>query len=583
MGTRTPMLLLGACSLLVPGAAWAAEGAEVVGAVTLVAPLVAIALALITKKVIPSLAVGVVLGAVVASGFVFRDAAWLLVGFVADAVLNMDHFAIALFSVLVAAMVGLVSRAGGTRAMVELLLRTARGPRGAQLASWLGGIAVFFDDYANCLVVGHAMGPLFDRHRVSRAKLAFLVDATAAPVASLALISTWVGYELGFIESALGITGGEALGIFLRSLPYRFFSLLMLIFALVIALSGRDFGAMLRSENAPEAPREPSGEAEALPGASAWLAILPILTLVGVSFAWLVVDGAAHMGQDTTLLGLLGEADPYRAILGGSLVSLVVAILLLVGTRSVRPGRLGSWAWAGVRPVLGALGVLYLAWALGDAVGACHTAEYLSGALDGRLPAWTLPGVAFAVAAGTSFATGSSFGTMGLVLPLALPMAAALPDQGAEVVPLTTAAVLCGAVIGDQGSPISDTTLLSALGSGTEMLVHFRTQLPYVLVVGGVALAMGFLPAGLGISPLLLLLAGAALLTGLVLLLGRPPAPVPVTPELTPAPLPSVPPSTQRSQPRISRPSLTSLSPGLLQSIEDLVDVEARPHLGEEE
>jgi Na+/H+ antiporter NhaC len=539
------------------------------GVLTLLAPLVAISAALATKKVVPSLFAGSAVGALVASDWRPIDAIHALASYVANAlgfvaadegvavadlsapgqaahgvlsaliirdeaiiwVFESDHLIISAFSLLVAATVGVMTAAGGTRALVQSLSRVAKGPRGAMVTTWLAGMVVFFDDYANCLVVGNAMGPLCDRFQVSRAKLAYIVDSTAAPIASLALVSTWVGYEVGLLDEALkaaGSTDVSAFSVFLYALPYRFYSIFTIFFVGAIALSGRDFGPMLvEEEKARNRPPVAVDGMRARRRASLWLAALPVFTLVGLTFALMIWTGRANLGeavQEARLFEILGEADAYWSMFMGALVSYVLAAILALGFGALRMGGIALSSWNSARAVLEALLILYLAWTLGSAIGDTNAAEFLSKLLSGTLPPVALPAVTFLLAAATAFATGTSFGTMSILIPLTVPLA--LLMTGGELNHIlygSTAAVLAGACLGDHASPISDTTVLSALGSNVDIVTHVRTQLPYAVAAGLVSMVVGYIPAGFGVTPWILLPAGGAMSVLVVLLLGRQP------------------------------------------------------------
>lgn len=618
--------------------------------------LVAVILALSTRRVVLSLLFGVAAGAVVAhldqvlAGQVY-DSLTTLVAVLVDAVvpglsgfdINLDgqgsllwgsvdgdladldtsHLVITAFSLLVAGMVGVLGRSGATRALVRMVEGLAKGPRGAQVSAWLAGGIVFFDDYANCLVVGSALGPLFDRFRVSREKLAYIVDSTAAPVASIALVSTWVGYEVGLIGDELVKAGStaDAFPIFLSALPYRFYGFVTLAMVGAVALSGRDFGPMLAAERAArKAPRPTSTEPSPV-DSGAWVAITSVAGLLVVVFAYLLIQGTLRVADGEpfvqTLLSapffsIIGAADPFAAMFWGSLVALATA-WVGAGLGDALPWtELPRATWRGMMPVVEALGVLFLAWALGNAMSQTGAADALSelvapsdtiafegapvelawhvleatektrvqvvdaqgavvfsrdlGAVEpgpGRLewagktaaggaiasgayalqvigtdalgepvktlvrgeerfPSWMLPSIVFLVAAGIAFATGTSFGTMGILIPLAVPLGVWLEagDPG-PILLGSIAAVLAGAILGDHASPISDTTVLSALGAGVDLVDHVRTQLPYALTAGAISLLFGYVPAGLGVSPWLLIPLGCGLAVLSVWFFGR--------------------------------------------------------------
>jgi len=500
------------------------------GGPTLLAPLVAIALALITRKVIPSLAAGVLVGALVGTRADVLLALENLVGFSVDIVTAPDKILICLFSLLVAGTVGVMGRAGGTRALVQKVEVFAKGRRGAMTSSWLAGAIVFFDDYANCLVVGSAMGPVVDRFRVSRAKLAYIVDATAAPVASLALISTWVGYEVSMIAENTPIDGANGFNIFLNALPYRFYCILTLFFVGAIALTGRDFGPMAEAER--EAFRKPPPEptdAQARRATYVSLAAVPIAILVIGTFSLMFRAGWVALGPEawgaSPLAIMSAVEDPYPPMFFGSLGAFSAAVAMALATRTLKLGEVWQGAWGGMKVVLSALIILFFAWLLSDVIKDTNAREFIASGLEGRLMPWLLPTLTFLLACATAFATGSSFSTMGVLIPIVIPLAYELDAGMGPVFLASCAAVLDGAVLGDHASPISDTTVLSSIGANVDVVTHVRTQLPYVLAVGAVAVLLGSLPAGLGWSPWLLLPVGGLCCVAIVRLFGQRPEP----------------------------------------------------------
>lgn len=520
------------------------------GGLTLAAPMVAILLAVATRRVELSLGAGVLVAALVA-----QQGRWLpgggevagcvgvgceqpgaisaAVGFLTGALFDVSNLTISSFTMLVGAMIGVMGSSGATEALVVGIERRARGRRGAMVASWLAGLVVFFDDYANCLVVGQAMGPVCDRNGVSRAKLAYIVDSTAAPVASLALVGTWVGYEVGLIDAALAELGrgGQGFQVFVSALPYRFYSLFALALVGMLAVTGLDYGPMWAEE---VAARKEARERVKVPRAAAaerrlppvHLAALPVITLLVVTFAVMLWQGVLALKvplAEAPLHALLAGANTYYAMFAGSLYAFLIATYV-----GIRAGTLDGEQWAegtaaGVRAVLGGLSVLYLAWALGDAIAATGAADFLKEALVGVVSPAQVPALTFLLAGIIGFATGTSFGTMSILLPLAVPLAVQVAPDDPSLLAATTAAVLGGACFGDHASPISDTTVLSAAGAQVDLITHVQTQMPYALTAGAVALCLGYLPVGLGLSVWLALPAGLATLFGIVRLLGRDP------------------------------------------------------------
>ncbi len=494
------------------------------GLLSLLPVAVAIGLALWSRQVVLSLFAGTYTAALVlADGAPWTALVHVVDPLLLDAVADRDHVKITLFSLLVAATVKVISDAGGTRAVIDRVAARARSRRSGLVTTWASGLLIFFDDYANCLVVGSAMRPLTDRLRISREKLAYLIDSTAAPMATVALVSTWIGYEVGLMDTALQAAGQadtNAYAFFLEGLPYRFYPLLALVFAGAIAVSGRDFGPMREAEAAAAAAPGLDAVGEVPPSWKMALAVVPIALLVGVTGGSLWSQGIASAAPGARLFEIIGGADGYDAMVHGSIASLAAAVALALGTRVLAVKEAGASVVAGMAELFEALVVLYLAWALAAGIEGLGAAPFLVSALGETLPAWSLPSVTFVLAAAVAFATGTSFGTMGVLLPLVIPLAFEI-DPAVAVA--SSAAVLSGATWGDHCSPISDTTVLSSTGAGCDHAAHVATQLPYALAAGGVSLVLCSLPAGFGMNPWLCLGVGAAACLGLVWVLGRPP------------------------------------------------------------
>lgn len=510
------------------------------GGWTLIGPFVAIALALATRKIIPSLIAAIfaqaaVVGLQSPDGSVLNAFPLVLQTAFGDppgeetvgVFVNASYATISLFSVVVAAMVGLLEESGATRSLVAGIQRIAKGRRGAMTSTWLAGGAVFFDDYANCIVVGRTMQPLCDQTKVSRAKLAYLVDATAAPIASLAIVSTWVGFEVDQLAKAMGPEHAMgAFELFLASLPYRVYCILSLVFVGAIALSGRDFGPMRQAEQrAVSARAGVRGEESAPRTTSGWFAGVPVVLLLALTFWLLHSVGVRALGEgasEATLFEVLGAVDdPFTPMLYGSLGAYSAAWIGLASARAIgwREGIKGSWK--GASSVLVALVVLYLAWSLGTLIKASGAGMFLKAMLGQHLSGYVLPPLVFLIAAVTAFSTGSSFFTMTVLIPIALALA---PAEGVVLL-ATSAAVLDGAVLGDHASPISDTTVLSSMGAGVDVAEHVRTQLPYVMVVGAIAVSLLTLIPLWSLSPWVYLPTGAAACVAVVMWKGRVPHP----------------------------------------------------------
>jgi Na+/H+ antiporter NhaC len=533
-----------------------AEVRVVPGWLSIVPPLIAIGLALVFKDVLISLYLGVFAGALILFDWnPIAAFARSIDHFILPSLADPDQAKIIMFTTLLGGMVGVISRSGGTRGIVERLTPYATTSRRGQLATWAMGVAVFFDDYANTLIVGSTMRPITDRLRISREKLAYIVDSTAAPVASIVPISTWIGFEVGLIGAAFSELGLELnpFTVFLQSIPYRFYPLLALVLGFTIAVSGRDFGPMLRAERraADQGKLLADGDqpladyrSEVLePPAGIRLratnAVLPMLTVVAVTLIGLFLTGRAALAAaaDAPAEGSLAwwrdvfaNSDSFTTLLWAALAGVVVAALLPVFQRALAVRHAMEAMVEGFKGMLMALVVLVLAWSIGSVCGELHTADWVVSIAEGVLSPHWLPVLVFVLSAAVSFSTGTSWGTMGILIPLVIPIAHGLsttaghvPGDGvySAVLVGTISSVLAGSVWGDHCSPISDTTILSSTASGSDHIAHVRTQLPYALGVGVLGMVVGDVPTAYGLPPWVSLLVGTAVIVGGVLWLGK--------------------------------------------------------------
>jgi len=495
--------------------------------VAILPPVLTIAIALITKRVVPALFVGIWMGAWAINDFglfgIWTGLLDTFQVFVANALSNPDHTAIVLFSMMVGGMVGIISRNGGMQGIVNHIVKWADSARHACLATASLGCAIFFDDYANTLVVGNTMRPVTDSMRVSRAKLAYIVDSTAAPVACIAVVTTWIGYEIGLIGDSISKMPGleaEAYLLFLNTIPYSFYPIMAIAFVFMVSASGRDFGPMLEAEkhareNGSEhadADLDNDQEAEGLRPIDgkpqrAFNAYIPVLVMVFGMLIGLYVTGKEAVADmaDPSLQEIIGNANSYTALMWSSLASMMAAALLTLGQRIMGLEEVVNSWFHGVRAMLMAMIILILAWSLGEVTDILKTADFLVSILGDSLPVFILPTMVFLLAAATAFATGSSWGAMGILFPLAMPLTwAVMVSQGQagpehmHILYSAVSAILAGAVWGDHCSPISDTTILSSLASGCDHIEHVRTQLPYAMTVGGVAILLGSIMTALG-------------------------------------------------------------------------------------
>lgn len=502
------------------------------GWLSILPPLIAILLALIFRQVLVALFAGVFTGALIihgynpVSGFFYAASEYI-----GHSAANPDNFAIVVFSLTLGGMVGVISRAGGTQGIVEMLSRYASGYRRGQLATWAMGILIFFDDYANTLIVGNTMRPFTDKLKISREKLAYLVDSTAAPITTIALISTWIGYQISLIDQAYGQLGltDNAYLVFLKTIPYSFYPILALVFAFFIGFLGRDFGPMLRAEQraryhnkilsdtaVPLADMD-AQELLARPGTPLrWYnALIPILTVIATTITGLWLTGRAATGprmpEDSLIhyiSTVFGAGDSFKVLLWSAFLGTFVAIIMVLAQKILTLSEaINAWV-GGVKALVLAALILVMAWSIGNVCNDVQTANWVVNISSGLLSSHWIPLVTFIIAGVISFSTGSSWATMAILTPIVIPIAHQLPLADAAIDALhqqhimlsSIAAVLAGSVFGDHCSPISDTTIMSSMASGSDHIDHVRTQMPYALVVAAVSIVFGFIPAGFGLS-----------------------------------------------------------------------------------
>jgi Na+/H+ antiporter NhaC len=558
---KVVMMMLAAMMVFIPETVYAAEAevslATSLRALTLLPPVVAIVLAFITKNVVLSLFLGIFSGTIIiqfyyganilsALLFGFMD----IVQYILDSLADPWNAGIILQVLVIGGLIALITHMGGARAVAESLAKRAKGPISTQLITWVLGLFIFFDDYANALIVGPIMRPVSDKMKISRERLSFVIDATAAPIAGIALISTWIGYEVGLINDAYTSIGESvnAYGVFLETIPYRFYNILMLFFVVVTSITLREFGPMRKAQERArdkgllvaedsEIEGEEEVAEEELKETSIWNALIPIGVLIIASFVGFYLDGRQYIlaGEDIQLAQAIqdspfsflafretfGASDASVVLFQAALIASIVALLMGVSQERFSFSK-GIDIWVnGMKTLLITGVILLLAWSLSGVMGELGTADYLVSLLSDTLPPIQLPTMIFVLGAIISFATGTSYGTMGILMPLAIPLAAALQPGNADFIVMSAGAVLTGAIFGDHSSPISDTTILSSMGAGSNVLDHVKTQLPYAIAIALVSIFFGYLPAALGLSIWIILPIGLISVVALVFILGK--------------------------------------------------------------
>ncbi|MFQ6034547.1 MAG: Na+/H+ antiporter NhaC family protein [Sedimentisphaerales bacterium] len=515
-----------------------ATGSIGAGWYSVVPPIIAILLSFLTRHVLLSLGIAIVVGGLLAQvpQAPLRLSAWLdglktVSICVADTINNKTNLQILSFIPPIFVMIEVIIAAGGFKGVILWGLKWVKGRRSAQAATAVMGILCFIDDYANAIIVGSMMQPITDRFRVSREKLAFLVDATSAPISGLAIVSTWIAYEVGLFTDMAQKLGIEKSGysMFFDALSFRFYCLLMIAFVFLHILMGRDFGPMKTAEKLARrknpieegqrianrkgqiANRDKRLATSDMPHGRAVNALLPLggLILFHIIGLWIDGNGPAKLAEGGSLFSWVYWREVISNARNSHLILLYAAVFGM--TLALACGRIFGLLrlsimckcfGRGIKRAMMPFAILILAWSLKNCCDTLKTGEFLTTILAGRVsPHWFGP-ILFLVASLTSFATGTSWGTMAILIPTAIPIAFALDGQTYGLTTMISlAAVLDGAIFGDHCSPISDTTIISSTASSCELIQHVRTQLPYSLCVAGAAFFLGYLPSAFGLAP----------------------------------------------------------------------------------
>ena len=522
---------------------------------SVVPPVLAIGLAFATRQVLPSLFISIWVGATIfqhgnpVSGFTH-----MIGKYIAGSIADPWNAAIITINIVLGGTIGIIYKSGSAKAVADLLSRKAQDSKSGQLTTFFMGVAIFFDDYANTLLVGNTMRPLCDKLKISREKLAYICDSTAAPVASIAALSTWTAYEMGLLRAAFDTINVKMniYEVFLRSIPFRFYSILGLVFVFFVALLGRDYGPMLTAErrarktgkliadgSTPLASKELTGMKIKKGVPHRWFnAVLPISAIIGVLMLGLYLDGMRVIMSegDATLVEAV-KASPYSfnilgeiighssvdktlmwAVFTGALVAMTMVISQKILTLNET---MNAWI-DGAKSMVIALLIIVFAWGIGSLCKDLGTAVYLVGILEGKIPPELIPVAVFVIGCIIAFSTGTSYGTMAIIMPIAVPLSYHL--SGGVVGGLlfaTIGATFTGAVFGDHCSPISDTTIMSSMACASDHLDHVKTQMPYAVTVAIVALFIGFIPAAYNTNPFLLLFIGACIVYLIVRFFGK--------------------------------------------------------------
>lgn len=489
----------------------------------LIPSIVAITLALITKEVYSSLFVGILVGGLFYSGFQFEGTVMHIYnnGFI-SVLTDSYNMGILIFLVLLGTMVALMNKAGGSAAFGRWAGEHIKTKTGAQLAAIALGVMIFIDDYFNCLTVGSVMKPVTDKHQVSRAKFAYLIDATAAPVCIIAPISSWAAAVSGFVE------GEDGFSLFVRAIPFNYYALLTLVMMIGMVLLKVEFGSMaihernaLRGDLFTTAARPYANEKEEINDKGKVLdLVLPIISLIVCCVIGMIYTGGFFSGTD--FVSAFSGCDASVGLALGSFFGLIITIVLYLIRRIISFKDCMDCVANGFKAMVPAILILTFAWTLKGMTDSLGAAEYVAGLMENAAGGFVsfLPAIIFVVGCLLAFATGTSWGTFGILIPIVV---AVFKDSNPELMIISISACMAGAVCGDHCSPISDTTIMASAGAQCDHVTHVSTQLPYAIMVAIISfvsyIIAGFVQRFSGgyIQTATISLALALALTGVVL------------------------------------------------------------------
>ncbi|MFR5355623.1 MAG: Na+/H+ antiporter NhaC family protein [Clostridia bacterium] len=487
----------------------------------LIPPVVAIVLALITKEVYSSLFVGILVGGLFYSGFSFEGT---IVHIFEDGIIGVlsDSYnvGILVFLIILGAIVCLMNKAGGSAAFGRWASDHIKTRTGAQLVTVALGVLIFIDDYFNCLTVGSVMRPVTDKHNISRAKLAYLIDATAAPICIIAPISSWAAAVTGFVE------GEDGLSLFISAIPYNFYALLTIVMMLTIAVLNIDFGSMkIHEDNAKKGdlfttPDRPYGEATELEDTGKGTVkdlLIPIIALIICCVIGMIYTGGFFEGADFVTAFSNSDASVGLAI--GSAFALVITILLYVSRRVLGFKECMDCIPEGFKAMVPAIMILTFAWTLKSMTDSLGAAEFVAALIKGSASGIVnlLPAIIFVVGCLLAFATGTSWGTFGILIPIVVD---AFQATNPTLMTIAISACMAGAVCGDHCSPISDTTIMASAGAQCNHVNHVSTQLPYAVSVAAISF-ITYIVAGFVQSAWISLPVGVVLTLGYLLFMKK--------------------------------------------------------------
>ncbi|MCA9508452.1 MAG: hypothetical protein KC505_08530 [Myxococcales bacterium] len=461
------------------------------------------------KRIYSALVIGTLSSVVIINQFNFKASfSYLASEVISPVLLNANHFAIIVFTIMIGALTGLLRKSGAIDTFIHYLSSLIVGKRSLQFVTTLSGLLIFFDDHANCRSVGSSMRKAFSNLGVSKEKLAYIADSTAAPVACLALVSTWIAFQVGLIDDALisSNTNLDAYALFIQSIPYNFYALFTLMIVLTVSVTGRDFGPMYSKEKfSTKNIEKTSFPLQTIDRKKLLLFFIPTLALIFITFSVLLVSP---------------KTNSFMAMLIGASLSLFIALFIIFANNLAEPHDAFSWIESGIKDLLPCVALLIFAWLFAKGLSQLLLAPYLANLISSSLHLALLPTLVFAISALLSFITGTSFGTMAWLMPTTLP-AIFLCSDDISLYCAGTAALLGGAVFGDHCSPYSDTTILSSSSTQCDLRAHSSTQMPYALLGAGVCVISGILVLVYDISHTQVLVLGIAFIYATFKIIGK--------------------------------------------------------------
>ncbi|WP_099159767.1 Na+/H+ antiporter NhaC family protein [Virgibacillus ndiopensis] len=487
---------------------------------SVIPPIVAVVLAIITKRVLLSLFISIWVGGLIAAGGDPFEAVAVTFTWMKDVMIDPWNARFLVMTALLGTGAAFMFKTGGSDGLIRVLEKKLTTKKRVQFLPYFLGIIIFFNDYVNSVIVGNASKDVTAKHKVSREKLSYIIDSTSAPMATLGPVSDWIGFQVSLIAAAfasVSIIGVEPYFAFLQSIPWNFYAILCLL-AVPMIIAGKDFGPMAKAEHRaqttgnliPEGSTPLSsvdqdlGEPFTKEG-SVWNFILPLVALISVSVWGLWYTGGGATGK--AMMDALADTDVSIALTWGAfamtLVGLILALVQGMGFKACEDTLLG-----GIRTMLPALVIIVLAWSIGTVTSELGTAEFVVDATQGWMTAALVPFLVFIIGMFISFATGTSWGTMSILTPIAIPLAYTF--GGIDLVHIVIGAVFAGAIFGDHVSPISDTTVMASIFAGSDHIAHVNTQAPYALVPAGISGVLYLLYSLIG-SSIVLLIAGVVI------------------------------------------------------------------------